>query len=291
MLSIVCFCVLSVVLAWAVALPLWMGEGINDAKLPGIAMAMMFTPTIAALVIAIVERRLTSFTSEVGLWPIKRPGKFAIALVLSYVIPLGLILQAPFIGTWLGVFPGDLQNFTVLRVVSGQEGPTIYLLGQAGLIVVAGLMNSLFALGEEIGWRGWLWIRLQPYGQLVSILVSGVVWGIWHAPLVLLGYNYPMATGAWGVMAMCGMCTVFGAFLGWLRTYSDSVWPAALAHGAFNASVGLVSLFMVMGVPLDATKASIMGWSGWILPGIVIAAMLLKGAFKPQWAKDLSTGR
>ncbi|MGH3651457.1 CPBP family intramembrane glutamic endopeptidase [Glutamicibacter sp.] len=252
---------------------------------------MMFTPTIAALVIAIAERRVKSFTTDVGIWPIKRPGKFVIALVLSYVIPLGLILQAPFVGTWLGVFPGDLENFTVLHFVSGQSGPTSYLLGQAGLIVVASLFNSLFASGEEIGWRGWLWVRLQPYGQLAAILISGVIWGIWHAPLVLLGYNYPMATGPWGVLAMCGMCIVFGAFLGWLRTYSGSVWPAALAHGAFNASVGLVSLFMMMGVPLDATKASIMGWSGWILPGLVIAIMFSIGAFMPQRTTSLSTAR
>ena len=187
-------------------------------------MAMMFTPTIAALVIAIVERRLTSFTSEVGLWPIKRPGKFAIALVLAYVIPLGFILQAPFIGTWLGVFPGDLQNFTVLRVVSGQEGPTIYLLGQAGLIVVAGLMNSLFALGEEIGWRGWLWIRLQPYGQLVSILVSGVVWGIWHAPLVLLA-----TTIRW--LRACGESWLCAACVPYLAPSLAGCVPTVIPYG------------------------------------------------------------
>ena len=278
-------------LAWTVALPLWLGEGINDARLPGIATAMMFTPAIAALVIAIAERRVKNFATDVGLWPIKRRGKFVIALVLSYVIPLVLILQAPFVGTWLGVFPGDLESFTVLHFVSGEAGPAKYLLGQTGVIVIASLFNTLFALGEEIGWRGWLWVRLQRCGQVAAILISGVIWGTWHAPLVLLGYNYPMATGAWGVLAMCGMCIVFGAFLGWLRTYSDSVWPAALAHGTFNASAGLVSLFMVMGVPLDATKGSILGWSGWILPGLVIAVMIAFGAFKRQRTKDLSTYR
>lgn len=287
-MSIVCFCVLSMALAWAVALPLWRGDGINDARLPGIATAMMFTPTVAALMIAIAERRVKSFPADVGLWPIKRPGKFLIALVLSYMIPLALILQAPLVGTWLGVFPGDLESFTVLHFVSGEAGPAKYLLGQAGVIVIASLFNTLFALGEEVGWRGWLWVRLQSYGQLPAILISGAIWGAWHAPLVLLGYNYPMATGPWGVLAMCGMCIVFGAFLGWLRTYSDSVWPTALAHGAFNASAGLVSLFMVLGVPLDATKGSILGWSGWILPGLVIAVMIPFGAFKQQRTKNLS---
>ncbi|TFH57774.1 CPBP family intramembrane metalloprotease [Glutamicibacter arilaitensis] len=144
---------------------------------------------------------------------------------------------------------------------------------------------------EEIGWRGWLWSRLQAYGQLISIVISGGIWGIWHAPLILLGYNYPFATGPWGVMAMCGMCIVFGAFLGWLRNFSDSVWPAALAHGVFNASVGLVSLFIVMGAPLDTTQASILGWSGWLLPTLVIAVMLLCGAYNLKRTTNLSTIR
>lgn len=289
--SIVWFCVLSVSLAWAVAAPLWLGNGIYDTKLPVIASFMMFTPTVAVLVIALAERRIRSFSSDVGLWPINRPGKFVVAIVLSYVIPLGLILQAPFIGTWLGVFPGDLENYTILHILAGEEGPFQYLLGQAGLIAVASLMNSVLALGEEIGWRGWLWSRLQAYGQLISIVISGGIWGIWHAPLILLGYNYPFATGPWGVMAMCGMCIVFGAFLGWLRNFSDSVWPAALAHGVFNASVGLVSLFIVMGAPLDTTQASILGWSGWLLPTLVIAVMLLCGAYNLKRTTNLSTIR
>ena len=90
---------------------------------------------------------------------------------------------------------------------------------------------------------------------------------------------------------MCGVCIVFGAFLGWLRNFSDSVWPAALAHGVFNASVGLVSLFIVMGAPLDTTQASILGWSGWLLPTLVIAFMLLCGAYNLKRTTNLSTIR
>ena len=69
---------------------------------------------------------------------------------------------------------------------------------------------------------------------------------------------------------MCGVCVVLGAFLGWIRTFSDSVWPAALAHGVFNASVGLTSLFMAVGASIDSTESSIMGWSGWVAPAVVI---------------------
>lgn len=278
-------------LAWCVALPLWLGEGIHDENFPFVASTMMFTPAAAALVISLVEGHGRTFIRDVGLWPIRKPKRFVVAMLLAYLVPIFLIVQAPVVGTWLGVFPGDLENFALLHFIAGAEGPGRYLLGQAVLIVVASLVNTIFALGEEIGWRGWLWNRLARLGQIPKILVSGVIWGLWHAPLVLLGYNYPFATGAWGVVAMCGMCTIFGAFLGWLRTLSGSVWPAALAHGVFNAGAGLVALFMMMGAPLNAMQASIMGWSGWILPGAIILIMVKVGAFKDPGTGELSTTR
>ncbi len=256
-----------------------------------VALAMMLTPSVAALIVSCLEGRLKRFLSDVGIWPIHRPARWFLSLLLAIVIPVFLILQAVFIGSWIGVFPGDLQNFTVLRIVSAQDGLARFLTEQAGLLLVAGLVNLLPALGEEIGWRGWLWPRLQPLGQLPAILISGIVWGIWHAPLILLGYNYPLANGAGGVISMCGMCIIVGAFFAWLRSMSNSVWPAALAHGIFNASAGLVSLFVVMGAILDTQKASILGWSGWILPGLVIIVMLLLGAFRQPAESGLSTFR
>lgn len=287
----VLFCLLSMILAWIVAMPLWLGGGLAHPSFTWIALAMMITPSIAAVIVASLEGKLGKFFEHVGMWPVRRPWRFITAMLLGILIPVFLILQAVFVGSWLGVFPGDLQNFTILKIVSGEDGIGHYLADQGGLILVAGLMNLLPALGEEVGWRGWLWPRLQPMGQLPAILISGIVWGIWHAPLILLGYNYPLADGAWGVVSMCGMCVVVGAFFAWLRTFSQSVWPAALAHAIFNAGAGLVSLFMVMGVILDAQKASILGWSGWILPGILIAVMLSVRSFGEPATPRLSTDR
>jgi membrane protease YdiL (CAAX protease family) len=63
--------------------------------------------------------------------------------------------------------------------------------GGAGII--AGLtLNGLFAFGEEYGWRGYLWDRLANRGRLGSFVCVGSLWGLWHAPLILVvGYNYP----------------------------------------------------------------------------------------------------
>lgn len=112
-------------------------------------------------------------------------------------------------------------------------------------------------------------------------MISGVVWGLWHAPLVLLGYNYPDAPGWLGLTMMVGMCILVGAVFGWLRLRSESVWPAALAHGAFNAAAGSYLLFARAGEHIDTTQATILGWTGWIVPVILVIALLVTGQFTP----------
>ncbi len=56
---------------------------------------------------------------------------------------------------------------------------------------IAPVINMLFTLGEELGWRGYLLPKLLPLGQWNAILVSGVVWGGWHASAIAQGHNYP----------------------------------------------------------------------------------------------------
>ena len=131
------------------------------------------------------------------------------------------------------------------------------------------------------GWRGWLLPKLMPLGAGPAVLISGVIWGLWHAPLILLGYNYPTAPGWLAVLSMCGMCIVVGGVFGWLRIRSGSVWPAALAHGAFNAAAGLSLLVVAAGDIVDPTQATILGWSGWIVPALLVVVLIATGRFRP----------
>lgn len=78
---------------------------------------------------------------------------------------------------------------------------------QLAVLPVAAVINLVPALGEELGWRGWLLPKLMPLGPVPAIPVSGVLWGVWHAPLVLLGYNDPTAPGWLGVTAMVLVAT------------------------------------------------------------------------------------
>ena len=126
--------------------------------------------------------------------------------------------------------------------------------------VAAPLINTLLALGEELGWRGLLLPELLPLGQWRAILLSGVIWGFWHAPVILQGHNYP-SQPVLGVFLMVVFAVLVGAFFGWLYLRTRSPWAPALAHGSLNASAGLPLLFLTgVDIPLGGTLASLIGW-------------------------------
>jgi CAAX protease family protein len=132
-------------------------------------------------------------------------------------------------------------------------------------LTLAPLINTLFALGEELGWRGFLLPRLEPLGQGKAIVVSGAVWGVWHAPAVLQGLNYPSAPMLGTLMMVVG-CVLLGAIFSWLYLQTRSPWAPALAHGAFNAIAGVSIYFLT---PFDTTwggtPLSPAGWVGMVL--------------------------
>lgn len=117
----------------------------------------------------------------------------------------------------------------------------IALDGPAGILltlfnILRGLIISMFlALGEEIGWRGYLLPHLLPLGRTRAMLLSGLLHGIWHLPIVFLTPFYHASGERWTVVILFLLTlTMAGVFYGYLRLTSNSVWPAALAHGAFN---------------------------------------------------------
>lgn len=285
--SIVVFVALAFGLAWLVALPLWLGDGLLSPWFAYVSIGMMLTPAIAALVVVFFVERPQRKASALGVWPLKPVGRLLGYLTLGLFVPIALVLVALPIGAALGVYPADFQNFSAFeQLLAAQPGMgelpvstgTLIAL-QLATIPLGAFLNLIPALGEELGWRGWLLPKLMPLGVVPAILISGVIWGLWHAPLILLGYNYPTAPGWLGLTMMVGMCTLVGAVFGWLRLRSGTVWPAALAHGAFNAAGGSFVLFAMAGEHIDTTQATILGWSGWIVPLMLVVILVATRQF------------
>ena len=288
---IVYYVVIAYALAWLVALPLWLGgQGLGDPLFTVYALVMMLTPTVAALVVTRFAEPKDErpggpgIARSLGLWPLKPVGPFLTFVAAGWLLPMLLVMGGLLLGAVLGLYPADFSELPVLRGLMAQQAPqaaeqimsmpaALLIASQLFNVLLGSIINVVPALGEEIGWRGWLASRLEPCGKTATVLISGVIWGLWHAPLILLGYNYPGVPGWLSLPAMCGMTISFGAVFAWLRLASRSVWPAALAHGSLNAAAGLFLVFASTS-DLDMLVIAPLGWTGWILP-LILAGLLL----------------
>ena len=136
------------------------------------------------------------------------------------------------------LFPQQFTLQSALAVESGMQG-TDYIAFLATMIPLAVLVNPLMGLpqclGEELAWRGWLLPKLtERFGQLRAVLLTGLVWGIWHAPVVAMGYNYGEGHPLANVAAMVLFCLVLGVIQGFLFWRTDSIWGPVLFHAAVN---------------------------------------------------------
>ncbi|WP_022879254.1 CPBP family intramembrane glutamic endopeptidase [Microbacterium sp. B19] len=294
-LSIGVFAVTSVALSWLVALPLWIrGQGLADPFLGLVAAAMMFTPTLGVLAALLVQRRTRSrrgaraVLRELGMWPLRPAARtiwtcVAVIVAAPLLIALGLaVVGALGLATFDPVGFSGFQKTLEASVPPGTPLPPVAVLAavQLAMIPVGAIINAPFAFGEELGWRGFLLPALRPLGVWPALVVSGAFWGFWHAPLILLGYNF-LEPNAFGVVLMIAACVLFGILLGWTRLRTASVWPAVLAHGAFNASAGLGALLVAAD---SATPSPViagpLGLVMWGVFAIVIAVLALTGQFR-----------
>jgi membrane protease YdiL (CAAX protease family) len=116
-------------------------------------------------------------------------------------------------------------------------------------VTISILTTTLLTLGEEIGWRGFLFPAVRARTTEVKAhVLCGIIWGLWHAPVIVMGYNY--GTEYWGfpwlgIVVMCLSATSMGIILSYVAKKSGSIWPAALAHGTINAvASGLPMCFL-----------------------------------------------
>jgi membrane protease YdiL (CAAX protease family) len=207
------------------------------------------------------------------------------AYLWAWLVPPLLVIAAGLLTALLGVGQPDLELTAVRQAMSQQAaGPALPPLSVIGLqavfaLTLAPLFNTLFALGEELGWRGYLLPTLLPLGKGRAILLSGVIWGVWHWPAILQGRNYP-GQPVLGMFLMIGFCVLFGAFLSWLYLRTNSPWAPALGHGTLNAVVGFPLLFLPgVNMALGGTLTSLVGW----IPMLLFVGWLV-------WKRDLLSG-
>ena len=110
---------------------------------------------------------------------------------------------------------------------------------------MAPALNFITCFGEEWGWRGYLLPKMRKQLPMIpTLLITGVIWGLWHAPLTAIGHNYGVGYPGFpfaGIAMMCLLCIVWGIFMAYVTLKTKSCIPAILAHGAINgiAAIGI----------------------------------------------------
>lgn len=136
--------------------------------------------------------------------------------------------------------------------------------------IVAGItINLPFVFGEELGWRGLLLKETQKMGFLASSLFIGIVWGIWHLPIILMGHNYP-TNPQMGALMMCLFTTAFCPLFAYIRLKTQSILGPSMLHGMINAVAAIFLLYVANGNPFCS---SIAGWAG-VFAGVVITILI-----------------
>jgi uncharacterized protein len=96
---------------------------------------------------------------------------------------------------------------------------------------------TLTAAGEEIGWRGYMLTRLIDAGVPRPVLVSGLLWGLWHVAGTLTGVYATGPSPVLSAVLLMVTITSFGYVIGRMRLETGSIWPAIVLHAAWNAVI------------------------------------------------------
>ena len=203
------------------------------------------------------------------------------------------ILTFAGMGVYFLLFPGNLDlsfsYFVATLEASGAPMETLPI--PIGLLMLVQCMQALFmapalnfvtCFGEEWGWRGYLLPKISKHFSTVpTLLITGIIWGLWHAPLTIIGHNYGL--GYWGfpftgIAMMCLFCITLGIFLSFVTLKTGSCIPAILAHGAINgiAAIGMYFTFDGGNPFIGPAPTGIIGMIPFILTAVFMALHLHK---------------
>lgn len=246
-----------------------------------VMMAMMFVPLLGTLLSGYKLRNIG--------WRPRFRGNLK-PILIAWLSPA--VLTAIGAAVYFLLFPSHLDlSGNSLSSIAGVDAvaqleaqgisyPIYILITVASSVTYAPAINIFLAVGEEAGWRGFLYPQLKAkFSKRTAWIIGGVIWGMWHWPLIgLIGYEYGSDYFGFPVLGMLAFCVItvaLGIISDWLYEKSGCIWIPALFHGAFNA-VGTLPLMIT--VP-DTGTARLLGSAsvGLLagLPIVIFAAVLL----------------
>lgn len=232
---------------------------------------LMFTPTLASVIARLTLREgFGDVSFRVG----GRRGVQASLLALILPVIVGLVAYGIAWSVGLAEFtPPGSATFPAVTNPLARLG-----LQFVSVLNIGFLVALVLAAGEEIGWRGYMLTRLIDARVPQPVLVSGLIWGVWHLPLILSGLYAagpnPLLSALWFLVAI----TVSSFLYARLRLATGSIWPAIILHGAWNSTIQ-----SVFDVSTSGERATFwVGESGiLVMLTIIIVVVLLARVWRP----------
>jgi membrane protease YdiL (CAAX protease family) len=229
-----------IVLTFGISWTIWLALAALGVPFGIRASIGMFGPAIACVLVRLFGHE--GF-SDAGLHPsppgVRSMGRLYLA---AYCVPLALLVLGLALSLLLGIQHWILPDYLQATHTSSALFGVICLND-----LTLGVITTMpFTFGEELGWRGYLLPRFSPLGGVTAAMLVGVIWGLWHAPLIfLVGYEYGDPHALRAVLMFVLPSITLSIILAWLRFRSGSIWPGVLAHAVGNQAAGLALLALV----------------------------------------------
>ena len=196
--------------------------------------ALMWTPGAASIIARLILREgFADVSFRLG----GRQGAKAIVIAVLFPIVIGLISYG--IAWTVGLAHFSPRPDALAAGFVGDSTPPIvvFVINLALAATVVAVFSARIAAGEEIGWRGYMLTRLIDAGVPKPVLVSGVIWGLWHVPLILGGVYLagppPIVSALLWMVVAISVSFVFAR----LRLTTGGIWPAIALHAAWNSII------------------------------------------------------
>lgn len=233
---------------------------------------LMFFPAIGVLITRLVTRE--GFKNAMLRFNLKGNVRY---YLIGWFGPMVLTILGAVL--YFAVCPSEFTLTSYNAMMATQPiPPAAFWALQGVLMLMAPLLNLIPCFGEEWGWRGYLLPKVAQRMKFIpTVLLTGFIWGIWHAPIIVAGHNYGMSYPGypwWGIIAMCLFCIVVGTLFSYITLKTKSCWPAVFAHGALNGTASIGVLFLANPTVYDRfvgpVPTGIIGGAAYILVAVWI---------------------
>ncbi len=256
---LVIFLLLTFGLSWIPAIIFNLAFGYHEwfetYKMPLFSLPVLYAPALAN----VITRKLTHEGWHDSMLHLRLKGNVRYYLIAIFAVVVMGITEG--IMTTIVCGGADFSN-----IGGGLNGMQITGRILSALAVIPIMAFNTF--GEEFGWRGYMNPKMEPlFGTTGTIIIGGVIWGLWHAELTVAGHNFGTEYDGYpylGILFMCILCTFMGMGLMWLTKKTGSIYPAAIMHAAINFGGKSIGQLFISGVSESSTMI--------ITDGLIISA-------------------